>query len=524
MWGIIPAAGAGSRIQPLAFSKELLPVGSRMDGSVERPRAVSEFLVDRLVRGGAKRLCFVISPGKSDILEYYGGSVGNADIAYVMQPRPAGLCDAIFRALPLLHAGEEVAVGLPDTVWFPEDGLLRLDPGVLSFLLFPVERPELFDAVLTDERGEVREIRVKRRDAGSHWVWGAFKMPVEVFRGLHALWVERGRSDEYFGTLVNAYLERGGRATGVRAGQAYVDVGTLNGYREAINLLSGPIVPPAAAPQPAPAALPTGPRASKGRASGLTRPEIERRVRELGPWFHNMELRGVWTAPEHFLGNYPALKWRRFAHAIPRDLSGRSVLDVGTNAGFYAIEMKRRGAERVLGIDSDEGYLAQARFAAEVAGVEIELQQLSVYDVALLGGRFDIVLFMGVLYHLRHPLLALDLLHEHAVKDLLVFQSLQRGSSEIAALAEDYPFGELRAFDDPGFPRLHFVEKRLASDPTNWWIPNRACTEAMLRSAGFAIVAHPEGEVYVCRRGERGSEAALEPVPAVSVPQIEVPQ
>src|SRR5512138_1423112 len=174
MWGIIPAAGAGSRIQPLAFSKELLPVGSRMEAGVERPRAVSEFLVERLVRAGADRLCFVISPGKSDILEYYGGSVGAADIAYVMQPKPAGLCDAIFRALPLLHDDEEVAVGLPDTVWFPEDGLRRLDAGVLSFLLFPVERPELFDAVLTDEHGAVREIRVKRRDAGSQWIWGAF--------------------------------------------------------------------------------------------------------------------------------------------------------------------------------------------------------------------------------------------------------------------------------------------------------------------------------------------------------------
>src|SRR5512133_2096170 len=220
MWGIIPAAGAGSRIQPLAFSKELLPVGSRMEGTVERPRAVSEYLVERLVRGGATRLCFVISPGKSDILEYYGGRVGPADVAYVMQPRPSGLCDAIFRAMPLLRPDEEVAVGLPDTVWFPEDGLRALDSGVLAFLLFPVERPELFDAVITDEKGDVREIRVKRQDAGSNWVWGAFKMPVSVFRELHDLWCERERRDEYFGTLVNAYLERGGRAIGVRAGRA----------------------------------------------------------------------------------------------------------------------------------------------------------------------------------------------------------------------------------------------------------------------------------------------------------------
>ena len=541
MWGIVPAAGAGSRIQPLAFSKELLPVGSRMEGGVERPRAVSEFLVERLLRGGATRLCFVIAPGKTDILEYYGGRVGGADIAYVMQPHPAGLCDAIFRALPLLRDGEEVAVGLPDTVWFPEDGLRRLDRGRLSFLLFPVERPELFDAVLTDEAGGVREIRVKTPDAGSNWVWGAFRMPVEVFRELQQLWLDRDRADEYLGTLVNAWLARGGRATGVRAGEAYVDVGTLGGYRQAINLLraGGAYTPTVETTEAAPrepshagtrdrqpgaeTPVPSGPRASRGRQPALDRAQIESRVRALGPWFHNMDLGGVWTAPEHFLGDYPGLKWRRFSNALPGDLRGRSVLDIGTNGGFYAIEMKRRGAARVVGIDSDEQYLEQARFAAEVAGVEIELRQCSAYDVASLGERFDVVLFMGVLYHLRHPLLALDLVHEHVARDLLVFQALQRGSTEVLPLADDYPFGETSVFEAPAYPKLHFVEKRFASDHTNWWIPNRACAEAMLRSAGFEILARPEEEVYVCRRTEAALRAD-ERAPVVKVPEREVPR
>src|SRR5690554_16923 len=78
---------------------------------------------------------------------------------------------------------------------------------------------------------------------------------------------------------------------------------------------------------------------------------IRQRIEELGPWFHNIELDGIATAPDHFLGNYPQMKWRKFEHAIPADLSGRSVLDIGCNVGFYSIEMKRRGAERVLGID-----------------------------------------------------------------------------------------------------------------------------------------------------------------------------
>lgn len=237
MWGIIPAAGAGSRIQPLAFSKELLPVGSRLDGGVERPRAVSEYLIERMILGGATKICFVISPGKSDILEYYGASIGVVDLSYVVQPSASGLVDALFRALPLIHAEESLLVGLPDTVWFPEDGFRALPDGTLSFLLFPVEQPKFFDAVVTDDEGRVRQIQVKQTNAQSNWIWGGFKMTGAIFHELHRLWCERGRIDEYFGTLVNAYLTRGGEAWGVPAGQAYVDVGTIHGYREAINLL-----------------------------------------------------------------------------------------------------------------------------------------------------------------------------------------------------------------------------------------------------------------------------------------------
>ncbi|WP_437286033.1 sugar phosphate nucleotidyltransferase [Sorangium sp. So ce406] len=242
MWGVIPAAGLGSRIQPLAFSKELLPVGTRKDGDVERPRAVSEYLIDRMILAGADKICMVISPGKSDIVEYYGANVGSAHICYVVQPVAAGLCDAIFRSLPWIQSEEEVLVGLPDTVWFPEHGLRALDGGGLSFLLFPVEHPEFFDAVVTDERGRVLEIQVKQRDARSRWVWGAFKLTGAVMRELHDLWCERGQQDPYIGTLVNEYLARGGSARAVRAGEAYVDVGTLHGYREAMQLLSGVVV------------------------------------------------------------------------------------------------------------------------------------------------------------------------------------------------------------------------------------------------------------------------------------------
>jgi dTDP-glucose pyrophosphorylase len=243
MWGIIPAAGNGTRIQPLAFSKELLPVGSRLDGDTERPRAVSEYLIERMLQAGADKICFVISRWKFDILQYYGGEIGDASIAYVVQPEARGLCDAIFRAVPFVDPAEPVLVGLPDTIWLPEDAFARLPEDKLAFLTFPVARPELFDAVVTDRDGHVREIQVKRDGAQSNWVWGAFRMPGAVLHDLCRLWRARQESDEYIGTLVNAWLAAGGKAVGVPAGSAYVDVGTLGGYREAMRLLAEPARP-----------------------------------------------------------------------------------------------------------------------------------------------------------------------------------------------------------------------------------------------------------------------------------------
>ena len=231
--------------------------------------------------------------------------------------------------------------------------------------------------------------------------------------------------------------------------------------------------------------------------------QIKENVKKLGKWFHNIDLNGVKTAPDHFLGDYPNVKFQGFAHSLPADLRGKTVLDIGCNAGFYSLEMKRRGADRVVGIDSDERYLSQARYAAEVLDVKIDFRNMSVYEVASLGEKFDVVIFMGVLYHLRHPLLALDLLYENVVKDVLIFQSMQRGSAEAEPLANDYDFWNTEIFERPQFPRMYFIEHRYANDPTNWWIPNRACMDAMLRSAGFEIIDHPEREVYICRRSER---------------------
>lgn len=227
------------------------------------------------------------------------------------------------------------------------------------------------------------------------------------------------------------------------------------------------------------------------------RERISRRVEELGEWFHNLDLYGVQTAPNHFLGDFPNIKWKHIASAIPEDLSGATVLDIGCNGGFYCLEMKKRGAGRVVGVDIDERYLNQARFAAETLGFDVEFEKRSVYDVDQIEGQFDYVLFLGVFYHLRYPLYALDKVIKK-VRGQLVFQTMIRGSENVRVWDENYHFWNKEVFENPEFPRMYFVEKSYANDPTNWWIPNRSAAEAMLRSSGLKIVSHPETETWVC--------------------------
>ncbi|MBV9489051.1 MAG: nucleotidyltransferase family protein [Verrucomicrobia bacterium] len=250
MWGIIPAAGEGKRIQPLAFSKELLPVGAVSAPSRIAPRAVSDFIVERMAYGGVHTISFVISPYKTDILRYHGAGRRNVSYVYHVQAVPKGLCDAVFCPAPLIPESETVLIGLPDTVWFPADGYRKLPAGTLSFLLFPVKSPWNFDVVNTGARDEVQNIQVKDPQASNPWVWGAIKMAGHVYHALHRLWHERQYQDEYLGTLVNEWLARGGKAVGIRAGTQYLDVGTIEGFHEACGLLGanhqGVAVAPAA--------------------------------------------------------------------------------------------------------------------------------------------------------------------------------------------------------------------------------------------------------------------------------------
>lgn len=228
----------------------------------------------------------------------------------------------------------------------------------------------------------------------------------------------------------------------------------------------------------------------------LSREAIEEQVRSRGPWFHDLDLHGVRTAPDHPLGDFLNDLWITISPGLPMDLTGKTVLDIGCNAGFYAFKLAERGA-MVTGIDHDPHYLEQARWAARVLGHDVELLQMDAYDVPELGRRFDYVLFMGVLYHLRYPLLGLDRVRA-VVGERLVFQTLVRGSEELMETEEDYGIEEQDVFEDPRFPRLYFVEHRYAGDPTNWWLANDSGAAALLRAAGFQVDEQVASGVYFC--------------------------
>lgn len=228
------------------------------------------------------------------------------------------------------------------------------------------------------------------------------------------------------------------------------------------------------------------------------------RIKELAPWFHNIYLPdGTPTAPDHFLGDFPTVKWKDIAPHIPENLSGQTALDIGCNAGFYSLELAKRGA-RVTGIDLDAHYLEQADWVVKNWELEekITLQNKQIYDLAKEEKVYDIVWFMGVFYHLRYPMLALDILSQKA-KKLFVFQTLTMPGDDILEVKEDYSINERGMMQKEGWPKIAFIENKLNGDPTNWWAPNKSCIEAMLRSCGLKIIARPGHEIYICQPDDK---------------------
>ena len=227
--------------------------------------------------------------------------------------------------------------------------------------------------------------------------------------------------------------------------------------------------------------------------------KLKKEIEQLSPWFHNLHLPGnIKTAPQHFLGDFPSFKWQQIKEHIPENLSGWRVLDIGCNAGFYSFELAKRGAQ-VIGIDLDTHYLEQAKWAAAVLGLEakVEFRQMQVYDLWKIEDEFDLIWFMGVFYHLRYPLLALDIISQK-VKKMMVFQTLMMCDKKEAAIQSDYDINDRRAMLEQGWPKMAFIEDRLAGDPTNWWAPNEAAIKAMLRTCGLKAVNLPIEEIYLC--------------------------
>ncbi|MFZ0391657.1 MAG: TIGR04290 family methyltransferase [Calditrichia bacterium] len=228
-------------------------------------------------------------------------------------------------------------------------------------------------------------------------------------------------------------------------------------------------------------------------------------IEKLKPWFHNLHLPdGSQTAPDHFLGDFPAYKWQELAPVLPQDLHGWHALDIGCNAGYYSIELARRGAE-VTAIDMNAHYLKQAEWAAGIFNLQqqIHLRRMQVYDLIRENVRYDLVLFLGVFYHLRYPLLALDMVAQLTGR-LMVFQTLTMPGMDVYETKDKhFDIGQREVFLKPGWPKMAFIEHRFVNDPTNWWAANHAAVEAMLRSSGFKIIKRPGTEVYLCEPEER---------------------
>jgi tRNA (mo5U34)-methyltransferase len=231
---------------------------------------------------------------------------------------------------------------------------------------------------------------------------------------------------------------------------------------------------------------------------------LRKEIEALRPWFHNLHLPdGTQTCPEHWAGDFPAFKYQQIAPHLPQNLTGWSCLDIGCNAGFYSFELAKRGAS-VLGIDLDDHYLHQARWACEKFEFHdcVRFERMQIYELAELDENFDLVLFMGVLYHLRYPMLGLDIVAQK-VRRLMVFQTMTMPGLEVFEDTHERGFEDRELMLHPGWPKMGFLEHHFAGDPTNWWAPNHACVEAMLRSAGMKIVSRPGHEIYFCEPDEQ---------------------
>ena len=231
-----------------------------------------------------------------------------------------------------------------------------------------------------------------------------------------------------------------------------------------------------------------------------TTAEIREHVRALGWWYQCFELPGgVMTSPGKSPAYHPETRWNLIEPFVPSDLSGKRVLDVGGNAGYFSVQMMKRGAESCTLIEPYVEFAAQAQYVADLHGYDIEIVNEDVHTYCLTHeDRFDYVIFLGLFYHLKYPNIVLDRLAE-MTRERMYFQSHVVGKGEASyEVRRDYTPGEDDPIlSDPTFPRMAFIENLYNEDPTNWWIPNPTALEPLLRSAGMKVIARPHEQVLV---------------------------
>jgi len=222
----------------------------------------------------------------------------------------------------------------------------------------------------------------------------------------------------------------------------------------------------------------------------MTREEILAEIEALKPWFHCIQLMpGVTTKSQSVADeptNHPLGAWEIIKQCLPDDLTGKSVLDVGCNGGFYAVEARRHNAARVLGVDSQRHHIRQATFVKNALGLDIEFKRMSVYDLSPRSvGQFDITLALGLIYHCKHLVLALEKLF-HVTKDTLIIET-ETLPTEKFPPSFTYTLGALPRVLHP----FAYVENPQGAKEAvyNWFLPSPEGVKAILGNIGFADVS-----------------------------------